>query len=184
MSVGVYGAAVGSTVGSVWLGASGGIAGAAIGHYVRKSSSHPELQAARQEALPVDDESTQRAVAVAEQPAIVPPRIHPETLLQRQGQGLDIVPALPEEFFCPIGLELMVDPVTDSLGYTYERALIEEWFSDGHSTSPVTNLELPNKNLVPNHCLRAMIMMANDKERQRVNCSHSVVQTGCDDFAC
>jgi len=176
-SLGVVGAAVGGTVGSTCLGASGGVAGAAIGHYVRKIARR-ELQDAPPEApRPLAEDPRGADIEIVQ-----PLPICPQTLLEQQQQGLDIVPPLPEEFFCPIGLEIMIDPVTDSLGYTYERALIEQWFGDGNSTSPVTNLELPNRRLVPNHSLRSMIMMANDKELQRIKGMEPVAETEDDDF--
>ena len=40
--------------------------------------------------------------------------------------------------------------------YSYERSAIEEWFKK-NSTSPMTNEELENKELVPNRALRAVI---------------------------
>jgi hypothetical protein len=61
-----------------------------------------------------------------------------------------------DELVCPITLELMVDPVVASDGRTYERAAIEEWLG-GHSTSPLTNLELASKELRPNRPLLAML---------------------------
>ena len=36
------------------------------------------------------------------------------------------------DFLCPITYNLMVDPVTDSKGYNYEKSAIQEWFSRGH----------------------------------------------------
>merc|ERR1719461_1987387 len=62
----------------------------------------------------------------------------------------------------------MTHPVIDSLGHTYERDEIEEWFRRGGRTSPCTGQMLPNQLLIPNHALRAMIMAANDAERRRV----------------
>lgn len=56
---------------------------------------------------------------------------------------------------CPISHELMTDPVICCDGHSYERASIEKWFED-HDSSPLTNAELENKDLIPNHVLRAM----------------------------
>ena len=51
-----------------------------------------------------------------------------------------------EDFECPIGNETMIDPVMCADGFSYERLTIENWFSLGNDTSPVTgeyqNLEL------------------------------------------
>ena len=90
----------------------------------------------------------------------------------------------PEEFFCPIALEIFVDPViacgercamseflsiTNRIqiqfneheyeyqdGHTYERAEISAWLRH-NSTSPISNAELQHKQLVPNHALKRLI---------------------------
>lgn len=55
----------------------------------------------------------------------------------------------PEKYLCPISNEVMIDPVVDALGNTYEKEEIEIWLKD-HDTSPLTNEKLPNKKLTPN----------------------------------
>ena len=57
---------------------------------------------------------------------------------------------------CPISLTRMVDPVVAADGHTYDRVSIEEWFQRS-DTSPMTNVRLVNKNLVPNLLVRGMI---------------------------
>lgn len=44
---------------------------------------------------------------------------------------------IPEGFYCPIIQTLMVDPVIDPEGNTYERSAIEDWLSK-NQTSPIT----------------------------------------------
>ena len=63
----------------------------------------------------------------------------------------------PSEFLCPITQELMTDPVMACDGYTYEREAIASWFRRGETTSPMTNAQLANTNLVSNISLRSMI---------------------------
>jgi hypothetical protein len=63
----------------------------------------------------------------------------------------------PDEFTCPITLDIMTDPVMCSDGHTYERSAIIEWLAGGNSTSPVTNKPLPDQNLVANHKLRQAV---------------------------
>ncbi|KAL6606243.1 hypothetical protein ACP70R_041896 [Stipagrostis hirtigluma subsp. patula] len=65
--------------------------------------------------------------------------------------------APPSHFICPILQEVMVDPYVASDGYTYDRKAIEMWLSM-NDKSPLTNLQLPNKSLIPNHSLRSAIM--------------------------
>lgn len=65
----------------------------------------------------------------------------------------------PPSFFCPITQDLMRDPVLIGDGHTYERDAIKQWLA-GHSTSPMTNAPLSEsqRNMVPNHTLRSMIV--------------------------
>ena len=62
----------------------------------------------------------------------------------------------PPSFVCPVNQTVMEDPVVCADGQSYDRSAIEEWLKD-HRTSPVTNLPLPNLQLVPNHALRNSI---------------------------
>jgi len=59
-------------------------------------------------------------------------------------------------FLCPIGREIMRDPVNCADGHSYERASIERWLAT-NNTSPRTGAQLPNKVLIPNHALRSSI---------------------------
>ena len=43
-------------------------------------------------------------------------------------------------------------------GWTYERSAIEAWLR-AHDTSPMTNEAMPNKLLIPNKSLRAVIQL-------------------------
>ena len=63
----------------------------------------------------------------------------------------------PVYYIGPITSMLMVDPVITSDGDSYERAAIEQWFSDGNDTSPRTDLPLLNQSLIPNNTLRRAI---------------------------
>ncbi|KAI4372344.1 hypothetical protein MLD38_010586 [Melastoma candidum] len=62
----------------------------------------------------------------------------------------------PQYFTCPIMHEIMEEPLVAADGFTYEAEAIQGWL-DGHDTSPMTNLPLPNLNLVPNLTLRSAI---------------------------
>uniref|UniRef100_A0A453RZJ6 RING-type E3 ubiquitin transferase n=1 Tax=Aegilops tauschii subsp. strangulata TaxID=200361 RepID=A0A453RZJ6_AEGTS len=64
----------------------------------------------------------------------------------------------PDDFLCPISLEVMTDPVILPSGHTFERRSIQRWLDGGHRTCPVTNLPLPpDPTLIPNHALRRLI---------------------------
>lgn len=73
--------------------------------------------------------------------------------------GAPPVAEAPPSFFCPITQDVMRDPVLIGDGHTYEREAIKHWLS-GHSTSPMTNapLDARQRNMVPNHTLRSMIV--------------------------
>ncbi|KAI7735337.1 hypothetical protein M8C21_029754 [Ambrosia artemisiifolia] len=64
---------------------------------------------------------------------------------------------IPHYFICPIFQEIMQDPVVAADGFTYEAEALRGWLDSGRNTSPMTNLELANSNLVPNHALRSAI---------------------------
>ncbi|KAI4334516.1 hypothetical protein L6164_019199 [Bauhinia variegata] len=66
-------------------------------------------------------------------------------------------PVIPDDFRCPISLELMKDPVIVSTGQTYERSCIEKWLEAGHGTCPKTQQTLTSTVLTPNYVLRSLI---------------------------
>ncbi|KAH9661377.1 U-box domain-containing protein 13 [Citrus sinensis] len=59
-------------------------------------------------------------------------------------------PVIPDDFRCPISLELMKDP-------TYERSCIEKWLEAGHRTCPKTQQTLTSTAVTPNYVLRSLI---------------------------
>jgi len=67
-----------------------------------------------------------------------------------------IAQEVPDCFLCPIGMEMMTDPVICSDGHSYERQHIQDWLQTSNR-SPKTNLDLPNRTLIPNVALRAAI---------------------------
>lgn len=70
---------------------------------------------------------------------------------------LGSIPVPPEEFRCPISLQLMSDPVIISSGQTYERVFIQKWISEGHDTCPKTQQNLTHLGLTPNYCVKGLI---------------------------
>ena len=62
--------------------------------------------------------------------------------------------APPDYLTCGITMELFRDPVVTTLGHSYERSAIEEWFAS-HSTDPLTGAALADKTLTPVHRLRS-----------------------------
>ncbi|CAN1339422.1 U-box domain-containing protein 14 [Linum perenne] len=68
-------------------------------------------------------------------------------------------PVIPDDFRCPISLELMKDPVIVSTGQTYERSCIQKWLDAGHKTCPKTQQTLLHTALTPNYVLKSLISL-------------------------
>ncbi|GMG99424.1 hypothetical protein Nepgr_001264 [Nepenthes gracilis] len=68
-------------------------------------------------------------------------------------------PVIPDDFRCPISLELMNDPVIVSTGQTYERSCIKKWIDAGHKTCPKTHQTLLHTALTPNYALKSLITL-------------------------
>ncbi|KAK8537332.1 hypothetical protein V6N13_042265 [Hibiscus sabdariffa] len=64
---------------------------------------------------------------------------------------------IPDDFLCPISLELMRDPVVVATGQTYERSYIQRWIDSGNATCPKTRQKLEDTTLTPNYVLRSLI---------------------------
>ncbi|URD80388.1 U-box domain-containing protein [Musa troglodytarum] len=63
----------------------------------------------------------------------------------------------PNHFICPILKTVMDDPCIAADGYTYNRLAIGAWLS-WNENSPMTNLPLPNKELIPDNSLLSAII--------------------------
>ncbi|XP_009415649.2 U-box domain-containing protein 12 [Musa acuminata AAA Group] len=66
-------------------------------------------------------------------------------------------PVIPDDFRCPLSLELMKDPVIVSTGQTYERSYIQKWLDSGHKTCPKTQQYLSHTAVTPNFVLKSLI---------------------------
>jgi Mg-chelatase subunit ChlD len=64
--------------------------------------------------------------------------------------------SIPNEFMCPISMDLMTDPVVAPDGHTYERAVITEWLHT-NNVSPLTRHPMTVSDLQPNFALRSAI---------------------------
>ncbi len=60
----------------------------------------------------------------------------------------------PNQYICPISLEIMVDPVICEDGYTYERTSI---INLPNNLSPMTRQQINKSNLIPNRALKEII---------------------------
>ena len=64
---------------------------------------------------------------------------------------------IPDEFKCPISLEIMNEPVLCSDGFYYERECIVDWLHH-HNRSPMTNLTINNPTIQCDHHLKSKII--------------------------
>ncbi|XP_057781001.1 U-box domain-containing protein 9 [Salvia miltiorrhiza] len=86
-----------------------------------------------------------------------------ELRLKRSGgltacDGETAAGAVPEEFKCPLSMELMRDPVIIASGQTFDRPFIQKWLKSGNRTCPRTQQVLSHTILTPNHLIRGMIV--------------------------
>lgn len=89
-----------------------------------------------------------------EPPAPPPPPQH--------GGGVEASPS----FYCPLTHMVMLEPVQDREGNSYEKGAIEQWLTD-NATSPITRNRLRTKHLVPNRALKEAIDHEATKESVR-----------------
>ncbi|XP_076934764.1 E3 ubiquitin-protein ligase PUB23-like [Bidens hawaiensis] len=65
----------------------------------------------------------------------------------------------PQDFRCPISMEIMNDPVIISTGVAYERKNIQKWFfSYKRTTCPATMQNIKNFDITPNKTLKRLIL--------------------------
>ena len=63
---------------------------------------------------------------------------------------------VPDDFYCPITGDLMVDPVSEPNGHSYEKESILRWLST-KKESPMTREPLDESQLTDNIALRRSI---------------------------
>ncbi|KAF7095929.1 hypothetical protein CFC21_097979 [Triticum aestivum] len=82
-------------------------------------------------------------------------------------KSLDKCPSLmiPDDFLCPITLEIMTDPVIVASGQTYERRSIQKWLDSGERTCPKMRQPLAHLSLAPNYALKNLILQWCDKHK-------------------
>ena len=97
-------------------------------------------------------------------------RLLEHALVRREAESE--VAAAEKEFMCPIGHDLMREPVIAADGHTYDLVNIERLFAlkAGETLrSPMTNAEFTKTDLYPNHALKSMIERAMDAKVAEIN---------------
>lgn len=64
---------------------------------------------------------------------------------------------IPDEYRCPISLDLMRDPVIVASGHTYDRSSIAQWINSGRHTCPKSGQKLIHMALIPNYALKSLV---------------------------
>lgn len=75
-----------------------------------------------------------------------------EYLQKLQEKGISV----PNEYICPITMEIMQDPVILQDGHVYERQAIQRWFLT-KDKSPLTNCPVDKNIVIPCHVLKSLI---------------------------
>jgi hypothetical protein len=84
-------------------------------------------------------------------------------------------------FYCPITRELMVDPVIDPEGNSYEKQAIEDWIHQ-NGRSPITRTVLSTNDLRPNRALKIAINEYRDSIQSDVQVSHKPMDVQSSDL--
>ena len=74
---------------------------------------------------------------------------------------------IPNEFICPITQDLMVEPVCDNEGNTYDKKAIMKWLARNR-TSPISRKPLRIADLRPNIALKNLIISFNEKNKESI----------------
>ena len=62
----------------------------------------------------------------------------------------------PEEFICPLTLEVMTEPVMTRLGHNFELSALLQWL-ERHDACPLTRNPMTLKDIIVNRALQARI---------------------------
>ena len=65
-------------------------------------------------------------------------------------------PTAPKAFLCPLTLSIMMEPVLDGQGNSFEKKAILKWLKK-NTISPISRRPLHEGMLIPNHALREVI---------------------------
>ncbi|KAJ0987635.1 hypothetical protein J5N97_005991 [Dioscorea zingiberensis] len=88
---------------------------------------------------------------------VLPKGLNRSTSWSVSSSASSLVMNVPDEFRCPISLELMKEPVILASGHTYDRSSIARWINSGHHSCPKTGQKLIHMALIPNYALKSLI---------------------------
>jgi U-box domain len=78
--------------------------------------------------------------------------------LYDNARALNII--VPDEFICPITLDIMIEPMMSRTGFNFERHAIVDWISNGPRTCPMSRKPLVGRCVIArNRALQDKIWM-------------------------
>jgi U-box domain len=78
--------------------------------------------------------------------------------------------AAPDDFICPLTLEVFSDPLISKYGHNFERTAILEWLAEGNLECPLTRKPLSPSMLFPNVQMRLKIKQWQEENELEVSC--------------
>ncbi|CDY38931.1 BnaA04g13520D [Brassica napus] len=125
-----------------------------------KHLSYEEISSVIDVALERQKENAEQSennaeVEFLDQLIVIVNQMHERLLLTKQTQTSSV--SILADFFCPLSLEVMNDPVIVSSGQTYEKAFIKRWIDLGLKVCPKTRQTLTHTTLIPNYTVKALI---------------------------
>jgi hypothetical protein len=86
-------------------------------------------------------------------------QLHPSSFRTTQNNMSQVIDdsCAPQEFVCPISLQIMKDPVMSKFGQNYDRQAILQWLNRGNENCPLTRRPLKPSLLAPNSSLKMRI---------------------------
>ena len=104
----------------------------------------------------VDNRENQNIMRPPTPPTPEIPETQPEYIEIPQ----EVIDRIPQEVLnvitCPIGGEIMRNPVVTSVGQTYDKVNIQQWISRGNRTDPNTRQQITTT-LIPNFSIKSLI---------------------------
>ena len=89
---------------------------------------------------------------------------------------------VPPDFYCPISGDLMVYPVSEPEGHTYEKSKIYRWLEQ-KQTSPMTNLPLLKSDLTENTAMKRAIDSIRSKlQEDQLKIDSKLTEIVCEKF--
>lgn len=92
---------------------------------------------------------------------------------------------IPQEFLCPLTLQLFENPLVNMYGMNYERSAIVEWLDRGNQVCPLTRRPLSLSGLIHNHALKTRILVWKaEQQEQRASASAAVDKNNSKEQCC